>query len=133
MEWLRGKERYGENASLYLIKKIQKNYLFLLPDNNSYLSAESIKVLLSTLSMGDKYFSNEAKAHIHETIYGLIERYWLVMQKGFVEDAARSLGELVQQALAVLLIIPPEKNETDIFELLVNIWVKEKNFQFFFN
>jgi hypothetical protein len=39
LEWLRGKERYGENASLYLVKKIQKNYLFLLPENNHFISA----------------------------------------------------------------------------------------------
>lgn len=83
--------------------------------------------------MGEKYFSSEAKSHIHETVCGLVERYWLVMQKSFVEDTARGLGELVQQALAVLLIIPPEKNQAGILELLVNIWVKEKNFQFFFN
>jgi hypothetical protein len=57
--------------------------------------------------MGEKYFTNEAKAHIHETIYGLIERYWQTMQKGFIEGEARSLGELVQQALSILLIIPP--------------------------
>jgi hypothetical protein len=65
LEWLRGKEKYGENASHYLIRKIHKNYTVLLPEGNRFLTSEAIKVMLSSLSMGEKHFSNEAKAHIH--------------------------------------------------------------------
>lgn len=103
---------------------MQKNYPILLPQGNRLLTPEAIKVLLSALSMGEKYFSAEAKAHIHDAVYALTERYWATMQRGFLEEEARAIGELFQQAVTLLIIVPPEKNEALVFETIVNIWCR---------
>lgn len=91
LEWLRGKEKYGETASHYLIRKLQKNCQVLLPPPSRLLTPEAIKLLLSALSMGEKHFSSEARAQVREAVYAIVDRYWQVLQRGLVEEE-RGIG-----------------------------------------
>jgi hypothetical protein len=51
LEWLRGKEKYGEKATNQLWKRIQKYYQCLLPENGTLISEYSLKVLTTFLSL----------------------------------------------------------------------------------
>jgi hypothetical protein len=65
---------------------LQKNILILLPPSGTLIRAESIKVLLSALSMGEKHFSPESRAQVRDAVYAVAEKYWTVLQRGFAEE-----------------------------------------------
>jgi hypothetical protein len=112
---------------------INRHYEFLLPDPTGFLSSESIKIILSCLTVDSSNLSDKFKHSIHQSIYHLLYKYYANIKELAQNEYSSKISTLVQEAVPVLLVIPPERGETIVLEILVNIWAEEFNYQYYFN